>query len=183
MASEFGQSPSGRWLGVLKSTLESAGKEGAEAARYLREHRIRIRARPQSAGARWTVGHRIEINPQYACDLIASPYALSLVIHEVRHLRQGALTALSVYGELDAWQVQFAFLHGLSVSPPGSSAQRDAIQRLMELPLGWDRNVLATARSLMREYAGKAYRVDLLPLYPVDRELVYVLTRRVPGPG
>ena len=51
----------------------------------------------------------------------------------------------------------------------------------LRLPLGWDRAVLSTARDLMREYAGRAYRVDLLPLYPLHRELAYVLTRRVPG--
>ena len=70
---------------------------------------------------------------------------------------------------------------GFQHAAPGSDGQRAVIQRLLALPFGWDRNVLAAARSLMREYAGKAYRVDLLPLYPLDREVAYVLTRRVPG--
>ena len=102
------------------------------------------------------------------------------MIHEVRHLRQGPLVALSVYGELDAWRAQFAFLRGLSVPAPGSDYQRDRIRLLLALPLGWDRNVLSTARQLMRDYAGKAYRVDLLPLYPFHRELIYALIGRVP---
>jgi hypothetical protein len=50
----------------------------------------------------------------------------------------------------------------------------------MSLPLGWDRAVLARARSLMQEFAGVKYRVDLLPLYPLHLEVVWAITRRQP---
>jgi hypothetical protein len=169
------------WVSALKSALEATGELGAEAGRYLRDHRIRIGVRPQSAGARWTIDRRIEIHPKYARDLAISPYAMSLVIHEVRHLQQGPLTALSVYGELDAWQVQFAFLRGLPAPTPGSETQRALVQLLLGLPLGWDRHTLSTARGIMREYAGRAYRVDLLPLYPIHQEVTYAVTRRPPS--
>jgi hypothetical protein len=169
-----------RWLGALESALERTGTLGAETVGYLHEHRIRIGVRSQSAGARWTVDRRIEIHPRYAGEPDISPYTLSLVIHEVRHLQQGLLTALSVYGELDAWRIQFGFLGGLAVPAPGSESQRALIQCLLALPRGWDRGALSTARQLMRAYAGKAYRVDLLPLFPLHHELAYAVTRRMP---
>ncbi len=163
-----------RWIESIPTALERTGVHGAEAARYLREHRIRIRLRKQSAGARWTIDRRIEIHPQYVRDALVSPYALSLVIHEVYHLRQGPLTALSVYGELEAWRVQFRYLRDLEVPPPGSVHQRELIDQLLALPPGWKRLALSTARRLMRGYGGKAYRIDLLPLYPIHYELAYV---------
>ncbi len=98
---------------------------------------------------------------------------MSLVVHEVRHLQQGWLTALSVYGELDAWQHQFKFLESVNGPYREAPDRSAAIARLMVLPLSWDRSVLRTARQLMRSYAGKGYRIDLLPLYPLHHELAY----------
>jgi hypothetical protein len=176
-----GASEHARWVSALVSALEDTGDLGCEAVRYLRDHRVRIGVRPQSAGARWTIDRRIEIHPRYARDLAISPYPLSLLVHEVRHLEQGPLTALSVYGELDAWRAQFGFLRGLSVPPPGTDSQRALVQQLLATPLGWDRQLLSAARRIMREYAGRAYRVDLLPLYPLHHEVTYAFTRRAPG--
>lgn len=50
----------------------------------------------------------------------------------------------------------------------------------MSLPLGWDRNVLRRAVQLMQDYAGKGYRADLLPYYPLGKEIAYRLFRKVP---
>jgi hypothetical protein len=97
----------------------------------------------------------------------------TLIIHEARHLQQGMLTALSVYGELDAWQLEFGIYHRICGKFPDP-----AIAELMTLPLGFDRNVLKKAAHLMRAYAGKGYRVDLLPLFPWDREVRYWLARK-----
>jgi hypothetical protein len=49
---------------------------------------------------------------------------------------------------------------------------------LMKLPLGYDRAVLKEAVCLMRAYAGKGYRADLLPLFPLPREIRYWMIRR-----
>lgn len=170
-----------RRLRGLQSRLYAAGSVGTHAVRYLKKHRVRISLRFQSAGARWTIDRRIELNPRYAPESGLSAYGLSLVIHEVRHLQQGPLTALSVYGELDAWQVQFGFLNQQSVEIPGSESQKAAIEQLLALPGGWNRDGLRTARRLMREYGGRAYRIDLLPLYPIHREIAFLITRHVPG--
>jgi hypothetical protein len=48
----------------------------------------------------------------------------------------------------------------------------------MSLPLTYDRAVLKKAVALMKAYAGEGYRVDLLPLYPLDKEIQYWLLGR-----
>jgi hypothetical protein len=96
----------------------------------------------------------------------------TLIIHEVRHLQQGIATALSVYGELDAWQLEFRVYHRLKGKYP-----HPAIAELMTLPLELDRDLLKKAATLMQAYAGKGYRVDLLPLFPIGREIRYRIFR------
>lgn len=162
------------WVENLLFALEGYGPEGADAAAYLRARRTYIgfwRVR-KNVGAFWTllgtiylntVHYSVQTNP-------ADPRALTLLIHEVKHLQQGLVTALSVYGELEAWQLQFRLYHEKS-----SVKMPPAIEKLLGLPLGWDRAVLQQARLLMQEYAGKGYRVDLLPLYPLGKEIRYRL--------
>ena len=168
------------WVTQLLANLDRSGGVGHEAVSYLQEHGIPVGVRAQSAGARWTPWKRIEIHPRYAQAPGGTPYALSLVVHEVRHLQQGWMTALSVYGELDAWQWQFRFLKSLPGRHEEAADGDRLIPKLLALPLGWDRAVLRAARDLMRAYAGKSYRVDLLPLYPAHRELAFLLTGLVP---
>jgi hypothetical protein len=97
----------------------------------------------------------------------------TLIIHEARHLQQGVFKALSVYGELDAWQLEFGIYQRVRGRYPSA-----AIAELMALPLEYDREVLKKAAHLMQVYAGKGYRIDLLPLYPLGREIRYWVTRR-----
>jgi hypothetical protein len=96
---------------------------------------------------------------------------LSLLAHEVKHLQQGPIVSLSVYGELEAWQTGYHLYHQLSGDYPN-----DVIAEIMSLPLDWDRVILRRVRELMQVYAGKGYRVDLLPLYPINREVRYLIT-------
>jgi hypothetical protein len=164
------------WIAQSLNRLDRSGPVGHATVRYMKDHRVRVSVRRQSAGARWTVGKTIELHPRYVDGPAASPYSMSLVVHEARHLQQGWLTALSVYGELDAWQHQFSFLESL-VGPYREAADRGGtIARLMTLQLGWDRSALRRARELMQAFAGKGYRIDLLPLYPVHKELLYLFT-------
>ena len=95
---------------------------------------------------------------------------LTLLIHEVKHLQQGLFRALSVYGELEAWQLQFRLYHQLTGKP-----MHPAIAEMISLPLEYDRTVLCRARDLMQAYAGKGYRSDLLPLFPWGKEIKYWL--------
>ena len=153
------------------------GEEGRLAVEFLRARQTKIgfrQVRP-SVGAFWTVFGNIRLNSRYYT--YETPFddlrIKTLIIHEARHLQQGLVTALSVYGELDAWQLEFGIYHRLKGKYPHT-----AIAELMSLPLGYDRSVLTKAAHLMQTYAGKGYRVDLLPLYPLPRELRYWMTRK-----
>ena len=165
------------WKENLLESVTQLGEEGRAAVEFLRTHRTSIsfqQVRP-SIGAFWTVFGNIRLNSRYYT--YETPFddlrIKTLVIHEARHLQQGLVTALSVYGELDAWQLEFGIYHRIKGKYP-----HPAIAELMTLPLGYDRAVLKNAACLMQAYAGKGYRADLLPLFPLPREIQYWITRQ-----
>jgi hypothetical protein len=165
------------WRENLLEAVTGLGEEGRSAVEFLRTRRIRIgfqQVRP-SIGAFWTVFGNIRLNSRYYTyeTPLDDLRIKTLIIHEARHLQQGLVTALSVYGELDAWQLEFGIYHRIRGNYP-----HKAIADLIKLPLGYDRVVLKEAASLMQAYAGKGYRADLLPLFPLPREIRYWMTRR-----
>ena len=165
------------WKQNLLAALESVGEEGHGAAEFLRAHKTYVsfwKVR-KNVGAFWTVFGTIHFNSlRYSYQTnIEDADVLTLLIHEVKHLQQGPILALSVYGELEAWQLQFRLYHQLTGKP-----MHPVIAELMSLPLEYDRVVLKKAATLMQVYAGKGYRADLLPLYPLWREIRYWLTRQ-----
>jgi hypothetical protein len=168
--------PKQNWTEPICEYLEKTGEIGAQTAYFLRERRTPItfeKDRP-TVGAAWTPWRSVKVNTVYfSPEKIDNPRLLSLVVHEVRHLQQGFFTALSVYGELDAWQVDFNFQKSLTGKYPAP-----IIEELCTLPLELDRQVLTRARDLMQAFAGKGYRIDLLPLYPLPREIRYWVTRK-----
>ena len=164
------------WVDMLLDRVCEVGEEGQAAMQYIRKNKTRIgfkRVGP-NVGAFWTVFGNIRLNSQYYNynTSLDDLRIKTLIIHEARHLQQGIATALSVYGELDAWQLEFGIYHRIKGSYPHS-----AIAELMILPLEYDREVLKKAVSLMQTYAGKGYRADLLPLFPIAREVKYWLFR------
>ena len=164
------------WKENLLEAVTQLGEEGHQAVEFLRSRRTSIgfkQARP-SIGAFWTVFGNIRLNSRYYTyeTPLDDLRIKTLVIHEARHLQQGLLTALSVYGELDAWQLEFGIYHRIKGKYPHA-----AIAELMTLPLGYNRTVLKEAGCLMQAYAGKGYRVDLLPLFPLPLEIKYWVTR------
>ncbi|GAB4500741.1 MAG: hypothetical protein Fur0035_02810 [Anaerolineales bacterium] len=170
---------SSAWLDAALQNLSRAGDVGRATADYLsaRKTPIRFRSISPAAGAMWFLGGTISINARYFSPAdVENPRLLSLLVHEARHLQQGPLVALSVYGELDAWQLDFRFQKSISGAFPSP-----VIEELCALPLVFERPVLQKARALMIQYAGKGYRVDLLPLFPLPREIVWRLNylRRV----
>lgn len=170
-------------LPALLSRLETFGPEAEAAVAYIRGRNVLLSFHAQATGARWRPGRRIELNPAYLPGAAQEPYLASLVIHEVRHLQQGGLVALSVYGELEAWQLQFGFIHGRTGRYHDRAEKDRILGELMRVPLLLKRAPLKVARRLMREYAGPRYRIDLLPLFPMGREILWRLTGREPGPG
>src|SRR6266496_2613994 len=137
------------WTENLLEAVAQIGEEGQIAVEFVRTHKTSIgfkRARP-SVGAFWTVFGNIRLNSQYYT--YETPFddlrIKTLVIHEARHLQQGMIIALSVYGELDAWQLEFGIYSRIKGNYP-----HPAIAELMDLPLGYDRAVLKKAAHLMQ---------------------------------
>ena len=168
------------WLDQLLIQLGHCGPLGQATLQFIVERGVKVKVHDQPTGARWTLTGNIQLHPRYFELEPDDPYPISLVIHEVRHLKQGFFTALSVYGELDAWQIQFSFIKSLSGQYHRNAGKDKILGDLMSLDLDWDRRTLARARGLMRSYAGSAYRVDLLPLYPLPREILFIVTRQRP---
>ena len=164
------------WLDQFLLNLERSGHQGQETQRFLTERHIRLGFHDQPTAARWTITSQIQLHPRYAAEPPDSPYPQSLIVHEVRHLQQGWITALSVRGELEAWQLQFAFLKSLTGRYHELTYRDLIIRELMSYSPNGDRRGLSQVRDLMRAYAGKAYRIDLLPLYPLPEEIRFLIS-------
>ena len=167
------------WVNLLFDGLENYGEEGSATVAYLRAQHTKIafKQTKPSIGAWWTLTRNINLNTEYYSyeKSLNDSRVYTLIIHEVRHLQQGLFTALSVYGELDAWQLEWNIYCRTHSRYP-----HPALEELMSLPLGWDRGVLRRAVQLVQDYATKGYRADLLPLYPIGKEIAYQLFRKVP---
>ncbi len=167
------------WKKMVLEKLAETGELGKESVDYIRDNAVRMHFRKysKSTGARWFLFRNISLNTRYYSKETAldDPAMLSLLVHEVHHLKQGVLTALSVYGELDAWQVGFRFykeIHPVRL--------HSAIEEMLTLPLNYERENLRRAAKLMQEYAGKGYRINWLPLYPIWQEILFWLIRKEP---
>jgi len=164
-----------KWLDDLMNAVADLGEEGRISVEFLRTHGTKIgfmKVR-RNIGAFWTLFGNIRLNSRYYnYDTPLDDLKLrTLIIHEAYHLQQGFFKAFSVYGELEAWQLEFGIAHRFTGKYP-----RKAIADLMQLPLKYDRVVLKRAVELMQEYAGKGYHADLLPLYPLGREFKHWLS-------
>ena len=164
------------WLEQFLETVSNCSSEGKEAVDYIRMHRTQVgikRAR-KSVGAFWTLAKSAYLNSAHYSQesSLANPGAWVLLIHEVRHLQQGWLTAFSIYGELDAWQYQFRVLKNIT-----GKQYTPLLEEILCLPLNMERENLHHARKLMTQYAGKSYGADWLPLYPIHKEIIYWVTR------
>jgi hypothetical protein len=168
------------WLQQYLDKVAGTSDEGREAVNYIRSRKTRVGFKKvrESVGAFWTVFGNIRLNSVHHTyeSTLTNPRAWTLLIHEVRHLQQGMLTALSVYGELDAWQREFRVYQKIT----GRQLHATLVE-ILALPLSWDRGKLRRARELMQVFAGKGYRVDLLPLYPLHKEITYQITRMQPA--
>lgn len=165
------------WREKFLESVAACSDEGKEAAEYIRARGIYIgmkRAR-KHVGAFWTLTHSIYFNAKYYSreTSIANPDAWTLLIHEAKHLQQGILIALSIYGELEAWQIQFRLLKKITGKP-----LPPVLEEIVLLPLNMERENLRRARRLMTDYAGVLYGAYLYPLYPIHREVKYWLTRK-----
>ena len=167
------------WSNSVLDHLSGVGQDGASAVSFIRNQHVKLGFRKQNAtGAMWSLDGNIYLNAN-SYSLATPPtdaFMLNLVAHEALHLKQGLITALSVRGELEAWQLGFRIYQTL-----GGKIFNSALNELMGLSLGYDRDMLKKVRFLMKDYAGKGYRIDLLPLYPAWKEVAYFFTRKPPA--
>jgi hypothetical protein len=167
------------WSETVLDHLAGAGQEGASAVSFIRNRHVIIGFRKQKAtGAMWFIDGNIYLNAN-TYSLATPPtdaFMLNLIAHEALHLKQGVFTALSVYGELEAWQWGFRIYQTL-----GGKIFNSSLNELMGLPLNYNREILQKVRFLMQDYAGKGYRIDLLPRYPLWKEIGHAFSGKVPA--
>ena len=163
------------WFEQALTALRGLGAAGQASAEYIRRHRVRLGfSRQKHSGANWFNWRRLRygvfLSTRHAGRKPDSRYVCSLLAHEVKHLEQGLLEALSVRGELVAWQLQYDIL-----TQPPAKALSDAWEELRALDPG-SRADLKRARALMKEVGGPGYRIDWLPLWSLPAEAAYRLT-------
>lgn len=152
--------------------LAHIGDVGKEITEYVGARRLRVGFTPQkNSGARWFDWRRLRfgvfVNADYASDSPGAPHIAALIAHEVKHLQQGLHKALSVRGELAAWQVQYDVLDALSAAP-----QDPRWRQLRKLDPG-SREDLLLAKSLIKRLGGRGYHIELLPLLPFGEQMGY----------
>jgi len=157
------------WFEQALAALREAGPVGETIVATIRQRRIRLGFARQSTGACWFDWRRLRfgvfLNADYAGRRPDDVWLVALLAHEARHLEQGILEALSVRGELEAWQLQYDVLVRLSAEP-GDKAWRE-LRALNPT----SRADLQRARALMRQLAGPHYRIYWLPLWPLPAEV------------
>jgi hypothetical protein len=165
------------WLEKYFERVKQSSAEGREAVEYVLAHKTRVgikRAR-KSVGAFCTITRNFYLNSVHYTHETAleNPRAWALFIHEVCHLKQGFFTALSIYGELEAWQTEFRVYKGIVGRP-----LVPILEELLSLPFGMQRAPLRRAREIMMQFAGKGYGANWLPLYPIHKEMRSWVTRK-----
>ena len=161
------------WFEQALAVLQDAGPVEEAIVATIRQRRIRLGFARQSTGACWFDWRRLRlgifVNADYATMEPNRAGLVVLLAHEARHLQQGVLEALSVRGELEAWQLQYDVLARLSAEP------RDEAWRELRALDPTSRADLKRARVLMKQIAGPRYRIAWLPLWPLPAEVGHQL--------
>jgi hypothetical protein len=161
--------------------LDTAGPEAEAAAEYIRAHGVRLGFKKTSVGAFWSIDGNIYLNEEMynrgkPTDGLSKVAMLCLIVHEAQHLKQGVSVALSVYGELEAWQIHWRLYERLAER----RLDDEFLVKLLALPLSYDRTLLREARTYMKGFDSTYRGINLLPLYPSGKEIAWWITRRVP---
>lgn len=152
---------------------------------YLKNKKIRIGFHKQyKSGGGWTFLRNITLSPG---DDPLNPYVLSLIIHEIFHLKQTIWTRLSMQGELRAWQYQkqtypnIAKTKGNEIGSSGEAYGETRVTKEL-----WDellrlspdsREDLKKAQDVMTKIS-PGYRSGCLPLFPIKGEIEYFWGRK-----
>jgi len=164
------------WFAQVLDVLRGAGPEARAFVDYIDQEGVTLGFSPQRhSSASWFDWRRLRrgifLRPAYARRDPHDPDLAVMIAHEALHLRQGVLEALSVRGELEAWQSEYALACRLSASRAVS-----AKAALTELDPN-SRDDLKRARALMGQIGGPAYRIGWLPLEPLPAEMRHWIRR------
>jgi hypothetical protein len=162
--------PRQAWELNVLSRLKKSGDIGRKAVDFIDGRNVKLSFAAQPTGAKWTVKGMLVGPPEIVISDKQTKstkegkdaWSISLIAHEAKHYQQGLLVALSVYGELEAWQLQMRVLRDLGAPP-----KHAALLAIEKLKLSHDPQVLREAARRMVEFA-PGYRIDLLPLNPIN---------------
>ncbi len=164
--------------------LINSGELGRATAEYIVQEEVRLGylSQPES-GAGWTFSGNLSFPPN--TDL-TTPRTIVLSEHEILHISaQGLLTRFSVYGELQAWQLEYLAYYQMTGKYYGEQetpffgiddegvSQESKWKELSQLSPD-SRVDLERAQILMKEIA-PTYRSNVLPLEPVHKEIWHYL--------
>ncbi len=175
------------WFEQALTALEDLEPTGRASAAFIRRRRMMLGfSRQSTTGAAWFDWRHLRptrplggifLNADYADGQPDDPQLCALIAHEAEHLRQGIHEALSVRGELAAWQVHYDVLSEASAAPADPLWE---VLRSLSLDTRVD---LERARQIMRRIAGRHYRIHWLPLYPLGEEIAYRARKMVERMG
>ena len=181
VAAETWSSPQEWQDRVLAYMLESS-PELWHAVDYILENDVQLMFKSQTTVAMWSLDGNIYISSRmFSLETRPNhPTLLALIAHEVKHLEQGPIRALSVYGELEAWQMHCAVYRGLIGIPPGmTSDDRRGWDELSQIRPSYSRTDLDRVAELMQKLGGPGYLIPTLPLWPLPEELEYPYGERL----
>jgi len=168
------------WLEKYFEKVALSSPEGRGAVEYVRARKthVGIKKARKNVAAFVSIFRRFYLNSVHFTEesSLENPRAWVLFIHETLHLKQGIITTMSIYGELQAWQLENRVYKQIT-----GKTLRPIIEELLTLPFNMNRDNLRRARDIMTEYAGKGYGANFLPLYPIHKEILFWITRKEPN--
>jgi RHS repeat-associated protein len=149
---------------ALSALYSEGGQERRHAVGYMVQHDVHLSFRQEVQPAAWRPGHIYLDSDKYDPGSDPTdPYMLSLIAHEAVHLEQGVLIALTIPGEVQAWQIGYTVYRTMTGRYPGNRAAATNIMSLH--PSHMSAEELRNARRWMRDF-DPGYNSGLL--YPWD---------------
>ncbi len=160
---------------ILRDMLRRGGEVTDHAVYYIVSNDVHIYVEDYgtSTGAKWTIDGNLIVNSNGTDfdsldGVITSEYyesVVGLIAHEAKHLEQGPIVALSVYGEFEAWKTEEQVKNEMFGTAPRFGTTRDAVLRT---PLTHDPATLGWIWRAMVGEQGFDYMAWLLPLNPFE---------------
>ncbi len=167
---------------VLQNLYDMGGPEGVYAVEYMMQNDVHLIFNQETQPAAWhPFSNNIFLNSsQYSLNSDpANPFMLSSIAHEAVHLEQGPLKAITLGGEVEAWQIGFTVYETITGQLP-SGKDPLAAGNIMSL----DANNLSSSdlentRQWMTDF-DPGYRSDLLLPWAEDSEAAKLFSAFLP---